>query len=67
MPHRRPGRRGSFVSRFDELVTHFPAEEKIDRPARPTERSAELQEKLDIHHKLFERAWRIEDDWRGAR
>ncbi len=59
MPHRRPRKKGSFGSHFDELVELFPAHEAHDH--RPSERSAELQEKIDIHARLFERAWAMDE------
>ena len=58
MPHRRTIKKGSFGGHFDELVGHFPEHQQ---PAATTKdkgkRSAELQEKIDIHALLFERAW----------
>jgi hypothetical protein len=61
VPQRRPVRRGSFGSHFDELVVQFP-HEKSDRAGDgSTGRSEELQEKIDIHRLLFERAWQIDD------
>lgn len=62
MPHRRPRQRGSFGSHFDELVVQFP-----DKPVgktesgNPSKRPQRLQERIDIHRLLFERAWRIDD------
>jgi hypothetical protein len=57
MPHRRKPRKGSFGSHFDELVVQFPPKEAApslegDRRQRPRK----LQEKVDIHSALFERA-----------
>jgi len=60
VPHRRPRERGSFGSHFDELVVQFPAEAKQQAPLSRKARSPELQEKLDVHRKLFERAWRMD-------
>jgi hypothetical protein len=60
VPHRRPRQRGSFGGHFDELVMHFPAEEKPHAPAAPNPRSPELQEKIDVHRRLFELAWRMD-------
>jgi hypothetical protein len=61
VPHSRPRSKGSFASHFDELVAHFPA--RLPAPDdRQSGRSPELQEKLDIHALLFERAWRIDED-----
>ena len=63
MPHRRPRQKGSFGGHFDELVVQFP-----DKPASrkqgeaPAKRSVRLQEKIDIHRLLFERAWRMDDN-----
>ena len=65
MPHRRPRTKGSFGAHFDELVTQFPARQQQRESSRDERgRSAELQEKLDIHALLFERAWQLE---RGGR
>jgi hypothetical protein len=59
VPHRRPRKKGSFGSHLDELVELFPPHDAQD--PRPSERSAELQEKIDIHARLFERAWAMDD------
>jgi hypothetical protein len=59
VPHSRPRKKGSFASDLEELVVLFPAHETSDR--RPSNRSAELQEKIDIHARLFERAWTMDD------
>lgn len=61
MPHRRPRKRGSFDSHFDELIVHFRDQPLPVREERPGERSPELQEKIDLHALLFQRAWRVED------
>lgn len=61
MPHRRPRKRGSFASHFDELVVHFRDQPPAVRLERPADRSPELQEKIDLHALLFELAWRVED------
>ncbi|MES2119299.1 MAG: hypothetical protein V4513_01825 [Pseudomonadota bacterium] len=58
MPGRRRVQKGSFGSHFDELVNLFPDHQP--QPSEPpAQRSRELQEKLDIHALLFERAWRL--------
>jgi hypothetical protein len=58
MPHRRSVRKGSFDAHFDELVTHFPEEQ---RPAKQRAMARrKLKEKIDIHSLLFERAWQME-------
>ena len=44
----------------------FPAEEKLDSLQSGNSRSAQLQEKLDIHRKLFEHAWRIDGGRSGT-
>ena len=59
MPHSRARKKGSFDSHLDDLVVLFPAHEPGER--RPSERSAELQEKIDIHAQLFERAWAMDE------
>ena len=63
MPHRRPRSNGSFDSHFDGLVVQFrdePArnETKQEAPGR----SKRLQEKIDIHALLFQRAWELDED-----
>jgi hypothetical protein len=50
---------------LDELVTVFPDRGPVERADQPTQRSAKLQEKIDIHALLFERAWQV--DGSGAR
>jgi hypothetical protein len=60
VPHRRPRKKGSFGGHFDELVTQFP-EHPASSPQQQYERPAELQQKLDIHARLFERAWRVDN------
>lgn len=61
MPHRRRMQRGSFTAHLEELVKHFPGHEH-DQPAEPRRRSPELQEKIDIHARLFELAWELDRD-----
>ncbi|HEY4070733.1 MAG TPA: hypothetical protein VGM04_04145 [Sphingomicrobium sp.] len=62
MPHRRRVQKGSFGGHFDELVAQFPAEETVPPSANtPAGRAPKLQEKIDIHALLFERAWPVED------
>ena len=61
MPHRRPRHRGSFASHFDELVVQFPEQAGSDEAARDKHRATRLQEKIDVHRLLFERAWRMDD------
>ena len=60
MPGRRPVQKGSFAGHFDELVKLFP--EPAPEPATLTarERDQKLQEKIDIHAALFERAWQLD-------
>jgi hypothetical protein len=61
MPHQRRVKKGSFGSHFDELVARFPAsEERPAPPAHPPKRDPKLQERIDIHAQLFERAWQLE-------
>ena len=64
MPHRRRVQKGSFGSHFDELVTHFPDAER--KPDDSPDKDRKLREKLDIHALLFEQAWRMDEDGRGA-
>jgi len=55
----RPPGKGSFATEVDELVELFPHEPAAltrKRHARP----AELQERIDIHARLFERAWQLD-------
>ena len=58
MPGKRPVQKGSFAGHFDELVKLFPGEP----PSTPAQskRSDKLQEKIDIHAALFERAWQLD-------
>ena len=58
MTGNRPIIKGSFGGHFDELVKHFPHDQK---PAEPRD-ERELKEKRDIHALLFERAWRMDGD-----
>jgi hypothetical protein len=60
MPHRRQAHRGSFGGHFDELVKQFPGQ-GLEQPHEPRhKRTARLQEKIDIHARLFERAWEVD-------
>jgi hypothetical protein len=52
--------RGSFAGHFDALVPQFPAQAPEAQKKHKQKRSAELQEKLDIHAALFERAWNLD-------
>jgi hypothetical protein len=52
--------RGSFAGHFDALLPQFPAHAPDNERRRQHSRSAELQEKLDIHAALFERAWQMD-------
>ena len=61
MPHRRRVRKGSFDGHFDELVTVFPEVHAAQPPGEGTERSAKLQEKIDIHALLFRQAWQLDE------
>lgn len=62
MPHRRRVQKGSFASHLDELVARFPEGETAASSGSPApKRSAELQEKIDIHALLFARAWELDD------
>jgi hypothetical protein len=61
MPHRRQVHKGSFGSHFDELVARFPAgETALSSADRSSNRAQELQDKIDIHALLFERAWKLD-------
>jgi hypothetical protein len=64
MPHRRTIKKGSFAGHFDELVTHFPDAQV--QPKKRARKDRKLKEKLDIHALLFEHAWRMEQNGRGA-
>ena len=62
MPQRRRMQRGSFAAHLDELVKHFPGHAP-DHPAeRQHKRNAGLQEKIDIHARLFEQAWELDNE-----
>jgi hypothetical protein len=60
MPGRRPVQKGSFAGHFDELVKLFPEQPPEADPATQRKRSKQLQDKIDIHRVLFERAWGME-------
>jgi hypothetical protein len=60
MPGRRPVQKGSFAGHFDELVKLFPEHPPAAAAASPSKRSEKLQEKIDIHALLFERAWEMD-------
>ncbi|HYX45875.1 MAG TPA: hypothetical protein VE820_03495 [Sphingomicrobium sp.] len=63
MPHRRRVRKGSFGGHLDELVKHFAAEDvRCGENAEPTPRSQELQDRIDLHARLFESAWKLDDE-----
>jgi len=67
MPHRRQVQKGSFGAHFDELVKHFSNDTPAAPADQPQQRSAALQEKIDIHARLFEQAWEVDltpPDWR---
>lgn len=59
MPWNRQDRKGSFGGHFEELVKHFP-ERAAEQDHQPHERPSGLQEKIDIHAMLFERAWELD-------
>jgi hypothetical protein len=60
MPRGRRAQRGNFGGRVDELVKHFTEHQPEQPGAQAHERSSELQEKIDIHARLFELAWELE-------
>jgi hypothetical protein len=63
MPHRRPVQKGSFGSHLDELVARFPTSETPSSSGNGSpNRPQELQDKIDIHALLFERAWKLENE-----
>ena len=62
MPHRRKPEKGSFSTRFDELVAQFPVVEEAPPANGPAQRPREFQEKVDIHSALFERAWKLDGE-----
>lgn len=59
MPHRRRVQKGSFGSHLDELVGRFPADKEAPDHSQ---RSEVLQERIDIHALLFERAWKLDQE-----
>ena len=67
MPHRRRMERGSFAGHFDALVPQFPAHTPKPKEKHDHTRNAELQEKLDIHAALFERAWQLDQSGGGGK
>ena len=67
MPGSRPRKKGSFGGHLEELVKHFPDEVatmKAVQPARNIDRRA-LKEKIDIHARLFQMAWQVEEGREG--
>jgi hypothetical protein len=60
VPHRGEYRKGSFSSHFDDLIAQFPAEPSARETSEASDRSRDLQEKIDLHARLFERAWRMD-------
>ena len=57
MPGRRPVKKGSFGSHFDEVVKHFPHEESA-KQGDADQRNKPSQDDGDVHDKLFKSAWR---------
>ena len=57
MPGRRPVKKGSFGSHFDEVVKHFPHEPSAKR-GEPDKRRKPSKDDRNVHDKLFETAWR---------
>jgi hypothetical protein len=55
MPGKRPVKKGSFGSHFDEVVKHFPHEELSDREGEKHRKPS--TDDGDVHDKLFESAW----------
>lgn len=60
MPHRRRVQKGSFDSHFDELVVQFSDESALPSQSGSAQRPTELQERIDIHALLFQRAWQLD-------
>jgi len=62
MPGRRPVKRGSFGSHFDELVKQFAEGQHASAASsnRSRERRKSQQEERSIHALLFERAWKLD-------
>ena len=60
MTGKRPIIKGSFGGHLDELVKHFPHGDHEQPPSPAVKR--DLQDKRDIHARLFEQAWRLEDE-----
>jgi hypothetical protein len=58
MPHRRKPKKGSFGGHFDELVKHFPHEQR-EQPAGKANRAS--KDERSVHDRLFERAWRKDE------
>jgi hypothetical protein len=52
MPGKRPVKKGSFGSHFDEVVKHFTAEAR-PQPAKPADPKPDLR---NIHDRLLEAA-----------
>lgn len=62
MPHRRRVQKGSFGGHFDELVKHFPAEDRKQPAGESATRSRELQDRIELHAQLFDWAWKMDDE-----
>ena len=60
MTGKRPIIKGSFGGHLDELVKHFPHDDQAQPP--PPADKRDLQDKRDIHARLFEQAWRLEGE-----
>jgi hypothetical protein len=57
MPGKRPVKKGSFASHFDEVVKHFPHEESPEH-GEADECRKPPKDDGNIHDKLLEGAWR---------
>jgi hypothetical protein len=54
MPGKRPVKKGSFGSHFDEVVKHFPHDKPHTRPDGGRDKSSA---EGSVHDRLFESAW----------
>jgi hypothetical protein len=60
MPHRRRVQKGSFGGHFDEMVKHFYHRTSPTMLKQSNEADGSLRDKLDVHARLFERAWQLD-------
>ena len=60
MTRRRKVMQGSFGAHLEEVVKHFPTDEREPASERPKRDAESFREARDIHTLLFERAWQLD-------